>query len=302
MDTYEGDKAAVATRVSGDVFLTDFVAMPSRWRQPPKPALAEIRASLEREGFAFGKGADVRAALNLDHDHVAAIAAAGRQAPPDPQDARRSRFYSQLLWQPWSRSGMWIAPRQDGPDGAPYTTYLQAVGINQEFGGVERRFAPLPPTVRQNPALHTLIDACCNAIPTWRIGMSDRDLVIVGVHLVRMQAVGHKAAIASPPFLHVDGELVTFVWLVERTYNCVGGISYVASRPSAGKYPDDIRPEEMIATGTLSDPLDVAVIDDASVSHTVSGVRSSDGLPAHRTAMFIDLCPVSLVKTAAPQA
>src|SRR5207244_9535035 len=79
-------------------------------------------------------------------------------------------------------------------------------------------------------------DLDLHSFPTRR--SSDLAPVLVNVHLNRLQSDGRRAALPSPREIHVDGEPFTFVVLVERTPNLVGGISYVADRCCAGKLVD----------------------------------------------------------------
>jgi hypothetical protein len=276
------------------------VSPESRWRAPLAPAMDQLRASIERDGYAFAAGAGVRDALAIDAGELQALVAAGNDLAVDRYDktASRLRAYSQGHLFPWSRDFVWVPSFVDSPGAAPHTVYVQDQTFNQEFGNVHRRFMPIPDRVRTNRALHKLIHGLWETLPGWR-KEAPRDLsVLVGVHLVKLAAEGSRAAIASPPTLHIDGEPWTFVVLLER-HNVQGGRSYVAQRHCAGKYPDDVASGDLLFEKELTDCLDTLAIDDSAISHTVSGIRSLDCKPAWRTALFIDYSPLHPMRTAA---
>jgi hypothetical protein len=265
-------------------------------------AIINLRRELEREGYAFGPGAVIRQALDFYEEDFDAIVEAGRVLPNDSYDpsGMRARALSQAILAPWANSLSWLPPHIDGRTDAVYTTYFQDLSSNPEIGGVERHFAPLPYELQRNRTLCALIQELWWVIPGWRAEGRGRAPVLVNVHLNKLQSDGRRAALPSPREIHVDGEPFTFVILVERTPNLVGGISYVADRCCAGKLVEDLHSSEVVAEGTLLKPLDMLAIDDGAISHTVSGVRTVDCHAGWRTVLFIDYSVLKPVRTCPP--
>jgi len=271
--------------------------------QRPK-LIRDMRRELEREAFALRSGTRLREALAIGEADLDELIRAGRELPADPYDATgmRSRVYSQVVLCPWNGTLFWLPPFFDAQTGAPYTTYLQEASSNPEVGGIERRFAPVPYPLQENRAFCTLIRELWGAIPAWRAEGRGRAPVLVGSHISNLKSDGRRAAMPSPREIHVDGEPFTFVVLLERTPNLVGGVSYVARRHCATKCVEDVSPSDILAEGTLSGPLDTLVVDDAAVSHTVSGVRTVDGKPGWRIVLFIDYSVLKPARTCPPAA
>jgi hypothetical protein len=264
------------------------------------PSLGDARNLLELEGFAFVTGAQVQAAMG--GADVATLVQAARLAPADPYDLTGSRFrrYHQATFFPWCSRIVSNPPFEDGPNLAPYSAYFQAKHFNIEYGNQRRRFAPFGDELLSNPALLALTNICFRLIPRWRLKGDGRWPVLVGMHLVRLQSDGRRAAVATPNHAHQDGEPFTFVIMLERD-NIVGGVSYIVQARCAGRHPDDLLDCEVLATGTLTEPLDIAAVDDARVAHHVTGVLGADGRPGSRSVLLLDYSELHPTRTPGPQ-
>lgn len=264
-----------------------------RFRSKAKPELAKSRDTLEREGYCFG---DFRDSLSVDDLRI--LVEAARSAPADLYDTTASRFrrYHQAIYFPWTCEIAPVPPFRDGPDVPAYCTYFQASSFNTEYGNLRRRFAPFGQKLLECRALSELIENCFQIIPRSRLAGFGRRPVLVGMHIIRLESDGRRAAVATPNLLHQDGEPFTFVIMLERK-NAQGGISYIANSNCAGSHPDDVNDADILATATLTEPLDMVGIDDARVAHHVSSVLSANGDHGSRSVLLLDFSELTPART-----
>jgi hypothetical protein len=286
----------------GNAHDNDNVAMRQAAQGTPRvrtTAIQAPRTTMELEGFAFVPKATVETAIGAVD--ITPLVEATRSAPADRYDATGSRFrwYRQGTYFPWSNRLVPNPAFQDAPELEPYSSYFQSSSFNIEQGNQQRRFAPFSDDVMASPALLALTELCFRLIPRWRLRGDGRWPVLVGMHLVRLQSDGRRAAVATPNHAHQDGEPFTFVILLERD-NVVGGVSYIVQARCAGQHPDDLTRADVLASGTLTDPLDIAAIDDARVAHHVTGVLGADGRPGSRSALLLDFSELQPVRTPEP--
>jgi hypothetical protein len=262
-------------------------------------AIQSPRTRMELEGFAFVPRVAVEAAIGAID--ITSLVEAARSAPADRYDVTGSRFrrYRQGTYFPWCNRLIPNPAFQDGPELQPYSSYFQSSSFNIEQGNQQRRFAPFSDEVMASPALLGLTELCFRLIPRWRLRGDGRWPVLVGMHLVRLQSDGRRAAVATPNHAHQDGEPFTFVILLERN-NVEGGVSYIVEARCAGQHPDDLIRSDILASGTLTDPLDIAAIDDARVAHHVTGVLGADGRSGSRSALLLDFSELQPVRTPEP--
>jgi hypothetical protein len=262
--------------------------------------LKDARNSLEIEGFAFIPGIQVKAAMG--GANITTLVEAARSAPADPYDRTGSRFrrYHQATFFPWCNRIVPNPPFQDGPNLTPYSTYFQAKHFNIEYGNQRRRFAPFSDELLASHALSTLTNVCFRLIPRWRLKGDGRWPVLVGMHLIRLESDGRRAAVATPNHAHQDGEPFTFVIMLERN-NIDGGVSYIVQAGCAGRHPDDLSDSEVLASVTLTETLDIAAVDDARVAHHVTGVLGKDGRPGFRSVLLLDYSELQPTRTPDPR-
>ncbi len=262
------------------------------------PILVRARNDFEIDGYAFLAGHDVRSIMHAPD--VIDLVEAARSAPPDVYDKIGSRFrmYHQATYFPWNGALVVNPPFQDGPSLVPYSTYFQQASFNIEHGGQHRRFTPFSEQLLSNFALRALVSLCFKLIPRWRLKGAGRWPVLVGMHLIRLQSDGRRAAVATPNHAHQDGEPFTFVIMLERD-NIEGGVSFILDASCAGQHPDDVPDRHILASGTLMEPLDIAAVDDERVAHHVTGVLGAGGRPGFRSVLLIDFSEMQPIRTPA---
>ena len=254
----------------------------------------KARNALEQSGFAYIAGQEL--ATCCGYSDLSVLQSAADKAPVDPySDGLRRRYYRTAILYPWT-----MAIHFDdvfiGADGTKFVPYYQAAEINSEANGTERRFPPLPTVLEHDRMLLALIRAFFAMLPG---EMIERRLPIrVGIHLIRLFSDGRRIALPSPNTLHTDGEPWTAITLIDRV-NVTHGTakSFVARRDRRGNQPQDVSPEDIYFERTLSTPLESVIVDDARVSHAVTGCLGADGKEGWRTSLLIDFSPMYPLRT-----
>lgn len=270
---------------------------------PRQPALSPIardlsvkyRNRLDQSGLVHVAATDTQR-MGTDLDPTA-IAMAAAEAPRDPNDSHglRRRLYRTGVYQPHSGT-MRFDDVHLGQDGSPYVPYYQEASINSDAAGQARRFAPLPDRLEQNGTLRQLVRIVFEMIPGDLIDRHRNQAI--GMHLTQLWSDGRQRAMPSPPHLHTDGEPWTAIILIDRV-NCAQGsaVNYIAKRHCRGKQPQDCDRDDIIAAITMHTPLEIIMVDDARVSHHVSGVHGANGMPGFRTTLLIDVSPLHPERT-----
>lgn len=208
--------------------------------------------------------------------------------PRDPYagpDILRYRRYSSGLYNAWLGEFEWVKPSLQEE-----VIYNQG-GYNPEYPETTRKFASIPCDVLCNPVLKLLID---NDFHRTRFVDEQPDAIYrVGVHLVRLKVdKDHPIVTVSPDCLHCDGEPYTFAHLVNHE-SVIGGENYIATVEAAGRKPDSLRPDEIIAEFVLQGELESFAVDDRQVSHALATVRLAPGATMGlRDIVLIDFTPL----------
>lgn len=227
-------------------------------------------------GYAYVSGKDLACPTHLTEPWEA-LKSSFAHLPLDrhSSDGNRFRRYSQFIALPWRHTFELLPPVWDARRGEEVTEYFQDTSYNPTDGGQSRTFAALAPSQRQNPFLTWLLEYDLRQIP-WTVKELHKPL-LVGVHQVKHVASTGRAAASSPDCLHQDGEPFTFVHLIERSANVVGGINTIAPTCYKNRQPSDVPPHDILAQFTLTNFLDSFVVADARVCHHVSAI---DVMPA----------------------
>lgn len=194
--------------------------------------------------------------------------------PVDPyaSGTGRSRVYGRALYRHWAQSFEWL------PDIVSNGNHVQPYDqgtFNQDF--FQTRYLPaLPEPVQAATHLAGLIDHALRVVTlkeTFRIWP-----VYIGVHLIRLSvSAGAAQAVTTPNVLHQDGgtDMFTFVHLMSIANVC-GGETTVARPEQAGKFPNELGDDEVLARFSLSSPGDWYAVNDEAVSHHASAVQPFD--------------------------
>lgn len=252
------------------------------------PYLTSLRKDLVRKGHCRINGAEFIRALGPDTD-LTEIQAAAASAPRDMYDALGTRFrcLGYGLYVPWTDELMWVSPKADPLSGEKYTEYFQSPSINADAGGIPRRFAPLPTSLRDDPTFGRVIRACLMATPRELV---NRDgWIRVGVHLIRYQPSRNMASIGVPDHLHRDDEPVTAILELGRSDNLRGAETTIAQSEAAMLENADAADLGLVlARFTPAQPLDGAAVWDTRVTHSISPSWSTNGDTAFRSVLLID--------------
>ena len=290
-------------------------------RSPPRlpKQMSRFRALLDTKGFAVIRGpspvlrwpmlpaTDEAASFREELGRLSSAAlawleratVAGRSAPPEanPDAAGSGRFrhyhWGTYAWRcaPGERFQP-ARPYADPVSGVRYTTYFQPAGLNPE-SEIERRFAPFPDDLLADPGLQDLADILFRIIPGRFFPNEGRDPLKMGIHLIKLQSIQGRPGVSSPNTIHVDGERITFVILLERR-GIVGGGNLIVERSFAkpAYHPNDVPESARIAELMLVDPLDTLAFDDARWAHYVFPVQARENGDGGRLVLLVDFTPI----------
>ncbi|UBI40135.1 2OG-Fe dioxygenase family protein [Streptomyces mobaraensis] len=204
-------------------------------------------------------------------EDLARLTRAYDDLPHDPYASpteNRFRRYSRAVHLPWDQTISWIPGEPD----AEYGTVAEFVQNRHPDHRGGRTLPAIPPEVRHNALLtHVLrFDA---RRTQWRREYR-RNPLYFEVHLMKFApGTAQDVAVASPDRIHQDGDdTFVFAHLISRT-NIVGGENLIARPQCAGRRPDDIAPDDVLATFTLDRPLESYGLYDPHVSHYVAPMR-----------------------------
>jgi hypothetical protein len=258
--------------------------------------LVSRRDELERAGFVHVGGSEMSAYLGaLDGTRLRETA---NNLPLDSSgDGQRRRMYRTGFFNAWT-DDFRFDPAFQGADG-PYVPYWQSAGTNADASGRERRFAPLPDDLENDPLLQQAVRVSFKFIPSDYIACNLP--IRVGLHLIRLYSDGRRVCTPSPNHLHTDGEPFTAIILLDRV-NIADhtAISFVADRACAGHQPVDVPADSILAKVRMSEALETLMVDDGRVSHSVSGALGATGKPGYRTSLLIDFSDIRLERTPEP--
>jgi hypothetical protein len=155
---------------------------------------------------------------------------------------------------------------------APAQPHYQSRDYNTLNGGIERWFEPVTAATAAGPSMTTILAFCrtlFNALgpaPAWH----------VEVHQFRIEARTGESGRPTPEGMHRDGVDYVLVLLVNRR-NIACGVTSV----------HDLR-GRVLGEFTLTQPFDLALVDDARVMHGVTPVAPVDvAAPGYRDVLVV---------------
>lgn len=254
-----------------------------------------VEEKLRTQGWAEYDLADLPYPPWLVDEFPAFAKLALRDLRPDPDDktGQRNRRYGRYLWIPSLDTLLPIARDSGNPDEI-VTHYVQGADFQPEHGGRVRKFAALTEPVFTSAVLRALIEADFRVAREAEV-LPESTVYLVGVHVQQLAPKRRGKSVITPDIAHRDGELATFVHMVE-VVNVKGGWNAVTTLEGVGHHPLSLPSEQVLARFALSEPGAGFVVDDRKVGHFVEGVsRANPALPGHRTTILIDFCPVKWV-------
>lgn len=230
-------------------------------------ALAPVAAAVRGAGFCFLPGA--ASAVLLSADGVAdwdAFAASWNGMPQDTYMADGGRYRRRRHATLSVAAGARVAVRE------AHQPHYQSLDYNRLNGGVARHFEPIPDAVIESATLRALIAVCAETFNALASGVSWH----VEVHQFRIEANAAEPGRPTPEGVHRDGVDYVMVMLVKR-HNIVQGTTTIHDAQGA-----------QLASFTLTDPLDMTLLDDARCLHGVTPVAPLDAAaPAYRDVLVV---------------
>lgn len=142
----------------------------------------------------------------------------------------------------------------------PHQPHYQSLDYNQLNGDIARHFSAVRPEITQNRAFLASMRLCCETFGqltpffAWHIE----------VHQFRIYAEPGQASSPTPEGIHRDGVNFVFMMLINRV-NVVNGETSIHDRQ-----------KRKLTAFTLTDPMDVAIVNDERVMHGVTPIIQID--------------------------
>jgi len=228
----------------------------------------DLQPLLARTGFAFVRGADMRAALASAGplDDWPAFAASWNDLSTDTCMADGGRYRRR-------RHAVYAVPRSGPIARQPHQPHFQTTDYNPLNGGVQRWFEPVLTAIGDGPTMRTVLGWCRDlfgaldpATAAWH----------VETHQFRIEARAGVVGKPTPEGMHRDGVDHVLVLMIKRT-NIASGTTSIHSI--------DRKP---LGSFTLADPFDAALVEDRRCFHGVTPVEPIDPTqPAHRDVLVV---------------
>jgi len=183
------------------------------------------------------------------------------------------------------RHAVFAASRARGIERLPDAPHYQALHYNRLNGGIERWFQPILPEVVESSAFHALsqfahalFSQLAPEVERWQIE----------AHQFRIEALPGQPGQPTPEGVHRDGVDYVLVALIDR-HNIREGTTTIHAADGT-----------QLGAFTLTDPLDIALVDDQRVWHGVTAVEPLDpDAPAWRDVLVLTFRRAEAVRSAA---
>jgi hypothetical protein len=232
--------------------------------------LMELTGRIDRVGFCFAAAQEVRDILQSEDANAlsdwADFAASWNDMPLDPYMADGGRY---------RRRRYAVMSATDVPGSVrleAHQPHYQSLDYNRLNGGIAREFEPIEPDVLHSQSLQSILNfahqlfSSLKPSPTWHIEL----------HQFRIEASDDQHGRPTPEGVHRDGVDFVLVMMVRRV-NISSGTTTM--------HDLELR---TLDSFTLTDPLDVAVVNDHRCMHGVTPVEQIDaGNPAYRDVLVV---------------
>jgi hypothetical protein len=229
--------------------------------------LPDLRAALQREGFAFVAADAMRGLLGAGTlSDWPAFAASWNRLGDDSYLAARGRHRRR-------RHAVFAADADGAIRREPHQPHYQSLAYNALQGGIERWFEPLEPAIADGASLRRILAFCRDGFGA--LAPETRDWRIE-VHQFRIEARADAAGEPTPEGVHRDGVDYVLVLLIDRA-NIERGTTTIHA-------PDG----RELGQFTLVHTFDAALLDDRRVFHGVTPVVPKDpAQAAHRDVLVV---------------
>jgi hypothetical protein len=231
-------------------------------------AIDDLRALLQREGFAFVDSSQMRALLERagNVNDWASFAASWNDLALDTYLVDHGRFRRR-------RHAVFSVDASGKIRREAHQPHYQSRDYNSVYGGIERWFEPIAETVGSGSSFCSILHFCTNLFgalagtaPAWR----------VEAHQFRIEARAGEPGLPTPEGVHRDGVDYVLVLLVAR-HNIARGTTTIHAADGA-----------QLGNFTLTEAFDAALVDDARVCHGVTPVEAIDASkPAYRDVLVV---------------
>lgn len=150
--------------------------------------------------------------------------------------------------------------------------HYQTVDFNNLNGGVARHYEPFEEQILRGSTMDSLVTLGCDIFGR----LAPYSAWHIEAHQFRIEVDGEEVGKPTPEGVHRDGVTFVLMAMVGRS-NAIGGESTVFNLE-----------QEPLEKFTLTDPLDLALVNDERVFHGVSPIEQLDsGTPASRDVLVI---------------
>jgi hypothetical protein len=230
-------------------------------------AAEPLLSALRDPGFAFLRAADARPLLEAcgglgDWD---AFAASWGRLELDTYMADGGRYRRRR------HATYAVTPGDPAIRRQPHQPHYQGLEYNRLNGGIARWFEPVEPAVAEGKTLLTVLRFCRALFDR----LAPETAWHIELHQFRIEPT-EGAGQPTPEGLHRDGVDYVLVLMVQRR-NIASGVTSVHGEDQA-----------LLGSFTLTDPLDIALVNDRRVFHGVTAVQPLDPAePAWRDVLVV---------------
>lgn len=224
-----------------------------------------LNETIRRDGFCFVGADDARVALGTLLDWPA-FEASWNDMPLDSYMADGGRYRRRRHATLSAAAGAATAKLE------AHQPHYQSLDYNNLNGGIARHFEPIPSDIIAGASISALLTLCIQVFNDLLPGTGWH----VEVHQFRIEAGVQHQGRPTPEGLHRDGVNFVMVLMVKR-HNIAEGTTTIHDASGA-----------QLASFTLTQPLDMTLVDDERCLHGVTPVVPIDpAQPAYRDVLVI---------------
>jgi hypothetical protein len=212
-----------------------------------------LNEKIQRDGFCYVAAADARALLG-DLTDWPAFEASWNDMPVDTYMADGGRYRRRR------HATLSVAVGAAQAKLEAHQPHYQSLDYNNLNGGVERHFEPIRADIINGASMSALLALCIEVFGT----LAPRRAWHVELHQFRIEAAVQQQGMPTPEGVHRDGVHYVMVLMVKR-HNIAEGTTTI--HDTGGR---------QLASFTLTQPLDMTLVDDERCLHGVTPVVPID--------------------------
>ena len=216
-----------------------------------------LSEKIQRDGFCFVAAADARPLL-ADLTDWSIFEASWNDMPLDTYMADGGRYRRRR------HATLSVAPTACEAKVEAHQPHYQSIDYNNLNGGIARHFEPIRDDVINGASMSALLSLCIKVFGT----LSPSRAWHVEVHQFRIEAALDQQGMLTPEGVHRDGVNYVMVLMVKR-HNIAEGTTTIHN--TGGR---------QLASFTLTEPLDMTLVDDTHCLHGVTPVVPIDSTRA----------------------